>query len=138
MVDRIYASLDEFRALVNDLKAQFETSSATTNEIRASLVELHDLRGTVANITKSEIARRDLHGDLTHCHLDIELYLSPNGEWTKSTEMKDVINTLEIEHSKGATCVSRQLLIHRVFTRYIQRSKSSISYVTVLERLEAN
>ncbi|KAI1795189.1 hypothetical protein LXA43DRAFT_882234 [Ganoderma leucocontextum] len=77
-------SLDALRTAMDDLKTSSEESFGVARDIRTSLVDVQDLRNSVAVAMKS-----------------IEPYLEPNEQWAKSAEVKNVVDTLELECSRS-------------------------------------
>ncbi|KAM5540465.1 hypothetical protein V8D89_005923 [Ganoderma adspersum] len=77
-------SLEALRTAMDDLKTRSEESFGVTRDIRTSLIDVQDLRNSVTEAMKR-----------------IEPYLEPNERWTKSAEVKTIMNTLELECSRS-------------------------------------
>ncbi|PIL37108.1 hypothetical protein GSI_00800 [Ganoderma sinense ZZ0214-1] len=77
-------SLEALRTALDDLKTRSEESFGVTRDIRTSLTDVQDLRNSV-----TETMNR------------IQPYLEPNEGWAKSTEVKNLMNALELECSRS-------------------------------------
>ncbi|RDX55571.1 hypothetical protein OH76DRAFT_1452530 [Lentinus brumalis] len=77
-------SLETLRVSVTDLKTQSDASFNVTNDVRASLADVQELRDTISHTIKS-----------------IEPHLEHGERWEKSAEMRSLMTELELECSKS-------------------------------------
>ncbi|TFK91494.1 hypothetical protein K466DRAFT_643900 [Polyporus arcularius HHB13444] len=77
-------SLETLRVSVNELKTQSDTSFNVTNDVRASLADVQELRDTISHTIKS-----------------IEPHLEHGERWEKSAEIRSLMTELELECSKS-------------------------------------
>ena len=96
-------SLETLRAAVDDLKTKSDESFGITRDIRTSLADVQGLRNSVTEAMKREFGsgQETIHVLADMRGSGIEPYMEPNERWVKSTEMKEIINSLELERSRS-------------------------------------